>query len=153
MTTTTMKSTRQLRILYHACKSINHDTKCIMPPINPNVKSASELRQEINKCLNYIERPYHSYLDYVANKHSSSSHYERPYYYINTDIGTYKNIHDICFWPIKKNPPKKDPPNNDPPPASDAMDVPPKFPPVIPEPVILYIEDDEEEFEYMVYTQ
>ena len=121
MATTTLQSAKLLRSLYSACKSVNRDTKCIMPPINPNVYSTKEIQQEINKCLNYIERPYYSYLDFVSNKYSSVSHYERPYYYMNI-VTNFKSDSS------KKDSSKKDPPDPpDPPPNSDAIEVPPIF--------------------------
>ena len=122
MATTTCHSTKLLRSLCSACKGVNRDTKCIMLPINPNAITTNEIQQEINKRLNYIKQPYYSYIDYVSPKYSSASHYERPYYYMNTETQetqprsvastTNENIHDICFWPTKNFAPKKDPSNN-----------------------------------------
>ena len=163
MATTTIRSTKFLRSLYSACKSVNRDTKCIMPAINQHAKSPGEIQVEINKCLNYIERPYYSYLDLVAHKYSSASLYERPYYYMNTEIKktqprsvastTNKNIHDICFWPTKNDPPKNDPPKNDPPkndpPSAGAEAIPLA---IISLPPIIYVKEenqDDEELEYM----
>ena len=60
-----VNASRLLKRLYNSCKIIHRDTKCILPPIDPNVTCEREIEREITKCFNYIERPYYSYLTYA----------------------------------------------------------------------------------------
>ncbi len=53
---------RMLNRLYNTCKIVHNETKCVLPYINVEAKTHHEIDNEINKCLNYIERPYYSYL-------------------------------------------------------------------------------------------
>lgn len=53
---------RMLNRLYKTCKVVNSQTNCVVPYINVEAKTHIEIDNEINKCLNYIERPYYSYL-------------------------------------------------------------------------------------------
>ena len=53
-----------LNRLYRTCRVIHKETNHRMPVINVNVHTPIEIEHEINKCFNYIERPYYSYLKY-----------------------------------------------------------------------------------------
>ena len=53
---------RMLKRLYNTCKIVHNETKCVLPYINVEATTHIEIDNEINKCLNYIERPYYSYL-------------------------------------------------------------------------------------------
>lgn len=73
-----VNASRLLKRLYNSCKIIHRDTKCILPPIDPNVTCEREIEREITKCFNYIERPYYSYLAYAyGNKPKNNVTYNR----------------------------------------------------------------------------
>ena len=53
---------QMLKRLYNTCRIVSNETKCKIPYINIEAKTNKEIDNEINKCLNFIERPYYSYL-------------------------------------------------------------------------------------------